>query len=107
MRLDAPGVRYTHDAVGARTEKELRSAASTDYTWDEDNRLTLAEPPVGEAVAMTYNADGRRVRKTVGPEDTKFIYDYRRVLQEYGFNSQWNELFAAGIYDVAVTATYK
>ena len=29
---------------------------------------------------MTYNADGKRVRKTAGGDDKKYLYDYNRLL---------------------------
>ncbi len=53
----------------------------TYYTWDEDNRLTLAEPVAG-SVTLTYNPDGRRVKKETPSDATRFIYDFNRLLQE-------------------------
>jgi RHS repeat-associated protein len=56
-------------------------AETTYYTWDEDSRLVAAEPPAG-VTTLVYNADGLRVGKETPSESRKFIYDFRKLLQE-------------------------
>ncbi len=78
---DVSGVTtFTYDEDGNRTQKETPSDV-TYYTWDEDSRLVSSEPVAG-VVTLTYRADGRRVRKEMPSESKKFIYDFKRLLQE-------------------------
>jgi YD repeat-containing protein len=74
------GAKKTHDASGNRTVEQA-PMATTYFTWDEDERLTKAEPVAG-AVNFIYNADGRRIAKDAPSESTKFIWDFKRLLQE-------------------------
>jgi RHS repeat-associated protein len=53
----------------------------TFYDWNEDNRMSVAQPP-GGAVTLTYNADGQRVQKLTATDTTNFLYDFEKVLQE-------------------------
>jgi RHS repeat-associated protein len=71
---------YVYDESGNRIEKNA-PAETTYYTWDEDSRLVAAEPPAG-VTTLVYNADGLRVGKETPSESRKFIYDFRKLLQE-------------------------
>jgi YD repeat-containing protein len=71
---------FTYDEWGNRIEKDA-PAETTYYTWDEDSRLVAAEPPAG-VTTLVYNADGLRVGKETPSESRKFIYDFRKLLQE-------------------------
>ena len=71
---------YSYDADGNRTCQDGPSETIY-YTWDEDSRLTVVEPPAGKTT-LTYRGDGRRVRKETPTATTKFIYDGHRLLEE-------------------------
>jgi RHS repeat-associated protein len=71
---------YVYDESGNRIEKNA-PAETTYYTWDEDSRLVAAEPPAG-VTTLVYSADGLRVGKETPSESRKFIYDFRKLLQE-------------------------
>ncbi|MFT5522769.1 MAG: RHS repeat-associated protein, partial [Pirellulaceae bacterium] len=71
---------YTHDASGNRTRVETPSQL-TDYQWDAENRMTVAQPIQGD-IDFTYNADGQRVSRSTDVETKRFVYDFERLLQE-------------------------
>src|SRR5262249_9508610 len=52
---------YLHDDCGNRTRKDALGGI-TIYDWDETNRMSRAIPP-SNPVTLTYNAEGRRVKK--------------------------------------------
>ena len=49
--------------------------------WDAENRLTSVDA-VGSQYTFTYNADGQRVAREDASGTKKFIYDFKKVLQE-------------------------
>ncbi len=71
---------YQYDTCGNRTQQNA-AGVLTYYDWDVLNRLTQVTPVAGP-VTMTYDADGRRVRKQGTSQDTRFVYDFEKVLQE-------------------------
>jgi YD repeat-containing protein len=58
----------------------------TTYTYDAADRLTGASAP-GVSTTYTYNADGKRVKQTVGSAVTNYMWDeasmYGDVVYEY------------------------
>jgi RHS repeat-associated protein len=71
---------FSYDNSGNRSQMNA-AGVLTFYTWDENSRLTQAVP-VASPVTLSYTGDGRRVKKTVGANVRKFIYDFEKVLQE-------------------------
>ncbi|WP_437971129.1 DUF6531 domain-containing protein [Sorangium sp. So ce260] len=65
----AGGARYLHDGRGRRIQRIEKGRAGGDevtlYGWDTKDRLREVVLPDGRRVRFTYDAFGRRVRKTV------------------------------------------
>lgn len=60
---------YDHDEVG-----NIVARGSQAFTHDMEGRLVAASDPTG-AVSYVYNADGQRMKKTVGQKVTYYLYD--------------------------------
>ena len=73
---------YNYDANGNMTTKS-EGKDLWRYTWDYENRLTMASTRK-ETVRYRYDALGRRVQRHFkgGKENTKFIYDGQDVLAD-------------------------
>ncbi len=73
---------YTFDANG----NQLRTSSSivTTYTWDFENRLTKIRPSnlLPAINTMTYDGDGKRVRKDDSSGTAKHIWDGANILEE-------------------------
>jgi RHS repeat-associated protein len=62
---------YSYDAAG-----NLLNDGRTTYTYDAENRIiSSSNQQTGVSSTYVYNADGRRVRKTVAGVVTDFLYD--------------------------------
>ncbi len=55
--------RFTHDAAGRRTSREVVGGETTTYGYDAIGRLTSVSRP-GYQMTLGYDAAGRRVRRT-------------------------------------------
>ena len=55
---------------------------ATTYTWDIRNRLIQWEKSGATTENYVYNADGMRVRKTVGSTETDFLLDGTQIAEE-------------------------
>lgn len=60
----------------------LTSDGAATYTWNAGNELSSVAGGGGLAATFQYDAFGRRVRKTVNGEVTRFLYDGTNVVQE-------------------------
>ncbi|MDC0357840.1 RHS domain-containing protein [Oligoflexia bacterium] len=79
----AGGITYTYDDQGNRTQK-VDGATTTKYIYDESDRLTGVESPVGTAVASYgYDSNGTRLWKDVGGVKTYFYYTDNGLSEEY------------------------
>ena len=58
---------YSYDAAGNLLNDGVHS-----YTYDAESRIVSVD---GGATAYVYDADGRRVQKTVGGAVTDYVYD--------------------------------
>ena len=54
--------------------------AIADYDYDAQNRVIVVDS--GVAVTFDYNAADQRVEKTYQADTTKYIFDYKKLLQE-------------------------
>lgn len=84
---------YGYDNNGKRITKTAPLGETTDYTWDEENRLVNVH--TGNNVnsdqvnaAYEYDALGRRTRSTVNLADTEFTYDGQDVVKDSVFTYQ-------------------
>jgi len=82
---------FTYDSNG-NTATKTESQATTNYTWDYENRLTKIDNPSGDDYVYEYDGNGMRVR--AGHDsgqgnvwDTRFYYDVGAPLYAYLFES--------------------
>jgi RHS repeat-associated protein len=76
------GVVHSYDGSG-----NLTGDGTNTYTYDAENRLTSVATPT-ETVTHSYDAAGRRSKRTVGSASTKYVYDGSRVVEEFDGNGQ-------------------
>ena len=70
---------FTYDSNG-NTASKTESSATTNYTWDHENRLTEIDNPSGDDYVYQYDGNGMRVRSGHDSGqgnvwDTRFYYD--------------------------------
>ncbi len=81
------GPPYQYDAAGNMTND-----GSHTYTYDAENRLISVDG--GATASYLYDAQGRRVRKSVGAAQTHYIYDLSgNVISELDQNSVWKNVY--------------
>ncbi|MEP7120068.1 MAG: DUF6531 domain-containing protein [Byssovorax sp.] len=80
-----PNARYEYDARRRRRRKiDLNDGSETEYLWDCQGQLREVKLPSGERVLFTYDAFGRRARKTViGPQDADSLDPPRVRVVDY------------------------
>ena len=71
---------YSYDPAGNRTVQDA-PAAMTYYAWDARGRLAAVEPVAG-TVTLAYDAQSRRLGKQTPTQNTRYVYDFEKVLQE-------------------------
>jgi RHS repeat-associated protein len=71
---------YSYDQAGNRSQSNGPSGV-TAYTWDAHHRLTQVAPPTNP-VTLSYDGDGRRMKKQTASATRQFVYDFEKVLQE-------------------------
>jgi len=95
---------YSYDQMGRRT-----SGAGATNTWS-GQRLTSATNAAG-TVSYSYDGEGQRLSKTLGPTKTTYVYDGIKLMQvtQKGANQQLftylygqNSTPVGGAYDVSV-----
>lgn len=82
-----------YDSNGNLTTKS-EGATTTSLTYDALNRLIQAAKTGQPVQTYLYDAEGRRIKKTVGSNPTQYLYNGPDILAEYG--ASWS----------AATATY-
>ena len=93
---------YVYDKNGNLIEKtSLTTGAVTEYQWSYKNELLEVtkrgaalggvEGAIESQVSYRYDAFGRRIRKNINGEITKYVYDQDNILLEL---DQWNNLKA-------------
>ncbi len=77
----------TYDAAGNQTQ--LLVAAGTVASYDGENRMSKIAAGGSEKALYTYDAEGRRVAKTVSGATTYYFYDAAgQLMAEYGGPTQ-------------------
>jgi RHS repeat-associated protein len=66
---------YEFDANGNLASKGEASGQLWRYTWDAAGTLTEVTRPDGATIRYAYDALGRRIRKTAGATETRWIWD--------------------------------
>jgi len=84
------GQTLTYDLDG-----NLTADGSNTYTWDARNRLATVTGPV--IASFTYDAVGRRARKTMNDVITDFLYDGLNPVQEQSGSVTTNLLTGRGV----------
>jgi RHS repeat-associated protein len=75
---------YSYDAAGNLLNDKLHS-----YTYDAENRVTQVD--AGATATYIYDANGRRVRKTVGGVSVDYLYDLsNHEITEVNSSGGWN-----------------
>jgi RHS repeat-associated protein len=72
---------YTYDASGNMIT-ETTGGVTTNYTYDDDNRLVAVSDPVG-TWAYEYDALGNRVASTRNGQTTRHVFDSVDQIAEY------------------------
>ena len=80
-------VRFTYDDDGNVSSKSTPEG-TTQYQWDSENRLIGITKPDGTVIAYQYDELGRRIGKTVGPQQWRWSY----LGQEIHRESSWSGL---------------
>jgi RHS repeat-associated protein len=89
--LDSAGsTTYTYDANG-NTQTKVAASGTTQYTWDQENRLKQVTPPGTAGTAtFTYDPFGRRVQKAFTVNSvtttTNYLYDGANIIEELDQN---------------------
>jgi RHS repeat-associated protein len=77
-----PNVSFTYDNNG-NTMSKTNSGATTQYTWDFENRLSsVILPGSGGTVTFKYDPFGRRIQKSSPRGITNYFYDEDNAIQE-------------------------
>ena len=79
-----------YDAAGNQTQLSVTGGAeATTAFYDAENKVASIMSGAGEVARYTYDAEGRRVAKTVGPVTTYFVYGADgQLMAEYGGPSE-------------------
>jgi RHS repeat-associated protein len=70
------------DAAGNVVRKTEPGGAAWTYAWDSSGMLTEVVAPDGRRVRYAYDALGRRIRKSGGDVDARWIWDGDVILHE-------------------------
>ena len=77
-----PNISFTYDNNG-NTLSKTSSGATTQYTWDFENRLSSAILPGSSGtVTFKYDSFGRRVQKSSAGGTTNYLYDGANSIEE-------------------------
>jgi len=77
--LAGKAITKTYDAAG-NTEGIDAAGSLTAYSWDIENRMTLAELPDATLNTMTYDGDGKRRQYEDSAGLRKFVWDGENIL---------------------------
>lgn len=88
---DIGGVTLVYDANG-----NLLSDGTNSYTYDFDNRLVQVVTPL-QTVTYGYDPLGRRISRSAGGAEVKFLHDGDRVIEERGTSGKVVAQFFYGV----------
>jgi len=89
------GATFTYDENG-----NLTSDGSVSYIWNARNQLVQVRTAGGVTIAQfSYDALGRRSKKTVNGVTSAYVYDNWDVVQEKDGNSQLKAVYVMGAID--------
>jgi RHS repeat-associated protein len=81
--LKSNGIRYFYDEVGNLSRKITSQDEEWNYTWNSAGRLSEVIRPDGGVVRLTYDALGRRIRKSYRGQTTYWVWDGHKPLHEW------------------------
>lgn len=104
--LTATGETFTltYDDNGNLVQKQGATSGTTTYTWDSRNRLSQIAAP-GLAASFAYDAQGRRVGKTINGTTIQFVYDGPQAIGEIA-SGQLSATLLTGLAIDEVLARY-
>ena len=73
---------FAFDGLGNMVARHEPRGSAWSYAWDGAGMLTEVTRPDGKKVAMTYDPLGRRVSKTMGGVETRWVWSGNTVLHE-------------------------
>jgi RHS repeat-associated protein len=94
----------SYDANGNLASKSGPVSGTTAYTWNARNQLSSISGPAGPA-SFRYDAQGRRIEKTVNGVTTGFLYDGAQAIAELK-GSSLDTLYHTGLQIDEVLARY-
>jgi len=94
----------SYDANGNLASKAGPVSGTTSYIWNARNQLTSLSGPAGTA-SFRYDAQGRRIEKTVNGVSTGFLYDGAQAIAELK-GSSLDTLYHTGLKIDEVLARY-
>lgn len=74
------GQALTYDANGNLTQRQT-AQGTIRYTWNARNQLVDIQGPNG-AASFKYDAQGRRIEKTVNGQTTSYLYSGNQAIAE-------------------------
>lgn len=93
-----------YDANGNLASKSGPVSGTTGYTWTARNELSSISGPAGSA-SFRYDAQGRRIEKTVNGVSTGYLYDGVQAIAELK-GSSLDTLYHTGVEIDEVLARY-
>jgi YD repeat-containing protein len=94
----------SYDANGNLAFKSGPVSGTTSYTWNARNQLASLSGPAGSAT-FRYDAQGRRIEKTVNGVTTGFLYDGAQAIAELK-GSSLDTVYHTGLEIDEVLARY-
>jgi RHS repeat-associated protein len=94
----------SYDENGNLASKSGPVSGTTSYTWNARNQLTALAGPAG-AASFRYDAQGRRIEKTVNGVTTGFLYDGAQAIAELK-GSSLDTVYHTGLAIDEVLARY-
>lgn len=79
---EAFGTRYVRDTEGRVVEKVRPDGSRWRYAWSADGQLRAVRGPDDREVTFAYDPLGRRVRKSINGQTTRFVWDGDAVVHE-------------------------
>jgi RHS repeat-associated protein len=90
---------YDYDAFG-NLVRERRGTPTqvTEYSYDSQHRLIGVRSPGGRSVSYSYDAFGRRIRKTVDGQTTQFFWQGDQLIAESAPRHYRNYVYEPGCF---------
>ena len=81
-RATLPGLECSFDAAGQLRRRAAASSGELALDWDALGRLRSTTPVDADTTRYTYDAEGRRTRKSTGARTTRFFWDGDALLAD-------------------------